>query len=102
MSRTVTWSAVALQELEDEVNYLKEQDSLQAAEALYERAFSATDRLGEFPEMGPILRQLQHRSLVLSPRYRLVYRVSADTVFIVAFLNTRRDLNRAWKSRPRQ
>ncbi len=94
---SVHWAEPALLDAQDIVDYLVVQGSELAAEKLVTKLEGITDRLEHFPERGRIVPELRREGissyyeLVLNP-YRLIYRIYAREVAIVAFLDGRRDL----------
>jgi len=92
----VRWAEVAVGDLE-ELAALLALDSEQAAERVLRRIEKRAATLESSPARGRVVPELAHfqtrnwRELVIRP-YRLVYRVEADTVTVLALFDGRRDL----------
>lgn len=67
------------------------------ADALLDRFIEAIATLERFPERGSVPQELEalgireFRQLLLAP-YRLIYRVAADTVYVLVIADGRRDM----------
>ncbi|HEX7342947.1 MAG TPA: type II toxin-antitoxin system RelE/ParE family toxin [bacterium] len=100
MARKVIWTAAAWVDLEETADYIA-QDSMYYGAAFVREIRDAARSLRQFakrgrivPELGsPDIRELWVRS------YRLVYKVSNDTVIILAFIHGARDLPSLWEKR---
>jgi toxin ParE1/3/4 len=102
MARKVIWAPRALALLEEAANHI-EMDSPSAARRLIISALEAADSLAELSDRGrfvPELRDSTHRELLVGS-YRLIYRVAAKHVAIVAFVHGARDF-RSWWNRYRR
>jgi Plasmid stabilisation system protein. len=98
MDRKVIWAPRAVALLEEAANHIEE-DSPSAARHLVADAIQAADTLAELSERGrivPELRDSVHRELFVG-KYRLVYRVAAEHVAVVAFVHVARDFRSWWK-----
>jgi toxin ParE1/3/4 len=103
MTYEVLWSEVAVRDLERIVDFL-EAESPSAADAFFtgmaERALS----LETMPQRGRLVPEFAHfdistyRELIVRP-YRLVYRVDAARVLVVAVFDGRRNLEDVLLSR---
>jgi plasmid stabilization system protein ParE len=72
---------------------LSAQQSEYYARRLVDRLVGRADMLGDFPEMGrlvPELQDLRTRELIVSP-YRVIYRIEHGEVQILAFVHGRQD-----------
>jgi toxin ParE1/3/4 len=101
MARKVIWAPRVIRLLEDAADYIAE-DSPAAAQRLVVAVIEAAESLADFSERGrwvPELNDGTHRELFVG-RYRLVYRVGADFVAIVAFVHGARDFRAWWKRVP--
>lgn len=81
----VVWTRPALAD----VLQIKEHvaaDSPRYAQRVAERLFAAVERLSEFPLSGRMVPELNEQSVpeVVEPPYRIVYRVRADVIAILA------------------
>jgi toxin ParE1/3/4 len=81
--------------LDEAVAYVA-QDSRDAAVDLLLDALDAADSLATMAERGRLVPELAHPELreLLVQRYRLVYRVKADHVELIAFVHGARDFAR--------
>jgi len=90
MTFKVVWSEAALEQADALLEYIA-QDSVSAADNLWERLQSATAPLAEHPNLFRPGRRPGTRELVAHPNYILVHRVLDETVEIVAVLHTRQE-----------
>jgi plasmid stabilization system protein ParE len=97
----LSWSLVALDNLEDITVHLAE-DSPAYAAAFTQRVFEASDRLKEFPELGRIVPEYDRRDLreLIFQGYRILYRIDGDDVRIVVIVHGSRDLKRLLPAEP--
>ena len=92
----VEWAEAAVRDLEEIVGYLA-QESRPDAERLLRRVEDRAATLESSPARGRTVPELTRfhmrtwRELVMRP-YRLVYRIEADTVIVLAVFDARRDL----------
>lgn len=92
----VVWAEAAAADLEEIVAFVAEDSSIEA-ERLLERLRRVARRLESMPTRGRVVPELARfgigswRELVTRP-YRLVYRLTGDTVTVVALFDGRRDL----------
>jgi plasmid stabilization system protein ParE len=95
--RSVVWAQSAYAALDEVVAYIA-QDSPQAARQVLERVLNTAADLGTLSERGRIVPELDDRAIreVFIHRYRLLYRIKADRVVVVAFLHGARDFAR-WR-----
>ena len=92
--RTI-WSPLALERLQDIVDYVKVESPVSAAE-LVQQVFTAVKRLEAFPESGrrlPEYPRSKYRELIVST-YRVIYVVHAKTVIVLTVRHQRRELTR--------
>lgn len=87
----VVWTRPALLDVVQIRDYITA-DSPRYARVVTERLFAAVERLVEFPLSGRIVPELEEASLreVVSPPYRIVYRVRADLVEILTVVHSAR------------
>lgn len=93
MAHKVAWADSAVGDLTEAVEYIA-RDSPSYAATFATRAVRAAESLSEFSERGrrvPEFRDENVRQLIVV-NYRLIYRVSATAVHIIAFVHTARDL----------
>ena len=91
MDRKVKWSPEALEDLEAIAEYVA-RDSLHYASAIVSKVLSVSRSVGEFPLIGRIVPELMNQNIrerfIYS--YRLVYRIEANTILIVAVIHGKR------------
>jgi len=92
----VLWTETAIRDLEQIVDYV-EQDAPMAAQRIFDSIAERSRTLDLMPLRGRVVPELArfeitiYRELVIPP-YRMLYRVSADTVFIMGVFDSRRNL----------
>jgi toxin ParE1/3/4 len=94
VAHEVGWAESALAGLTEAVEYIA-RDSPSYAASLAVRADQAALSLSEFPSRGRIVREYRDhavRELIVSSKYRLIYRIAANKVSVIAFVHTARDL----------
>jgi len=98
MARKVIWTEVAWSDLEAAADYIAKDSSYYAAAFVREareaaRSLNYLEERGRIvPEFGePNIRELFVRS------YRLIYQVTEQAVYIIAFIHGARDLWTLWK-----
>ena len=94
MAREVEWTESAAVGLTEAVEYLA-RDSPSYAASLAVRADQAAISLSEFPTRGRLVRECRDpavRELIVGSKYRLIYRITATNVSVIAFVHTARDL----------
>ncbi|MCA1733852.1 MAG: type II toxin-antitoxin system RelE/ParE family toxin [Acidobacteria bacterium] len=98
MARKVIWAPRAADLLEEVARDI-ESDSPEAARKLVQEAMRTADSLDELSERGRIVPELHdssYRELFIG-KFRLVYRVHAEQVAVVAFVHGARDFRSWWK-----
>ena len=95
--RSVVWAQSAYAALDEVVAYIA-QDSRQAALQVLERTLDTAADLGTLSERGRIVPELDDPAIreVFVHRYRLLYRIEADRVVVIALLHGARDFAR-WR-----
>ena len=95
--RPVVWAQSAYAALDEVVAYIA-QDSRQAAVQVLERALNTAADLRTLSERGRIVPELDDPAIreAFIHRYRLLYRIEADRVVVIAFLHGARDFAR-WR-----
>ena len=90
MALEVVWTQAAMQRLDSILLYVAAYRP-QAAVALVDRLFDRAAGLGDFPESGPIHDALPGSGLreVIEGNYRLIYRVEAERLVVVAVQHVR-------------
>jgi toxin ParE1/3/4 len=94
----VVWSATALAHLEMIHAYLESQSAIYATQTI-NRLVLAADALGDFPEMGRVVPELNDdRREVIEKPYRIIYRPSSSHVEVLAVVHSARgNLERAMR-----
>ena len=97
MAHRVLLTEDAVQDLEEIYEYIGQHDSRAAANRVLDRIEKAMASLADSPNQGHHPKELLSLGLreyrqVLSKPYRIIYRVSADAVFIYLIADGRRDL----------
>ena len=93
----VKWTTTASQDLAEVIEYIAADNLANALNVLRQLEDKAND-LHIFPERGRVLPELReidisiYRELVVSP-WRIIYRQEKNTVFVLAVLDSRRDLS---------
>ena len=92
----VRWTSVAQEDLLAIVDFVAAENPA-AALAVFERIRICAADLYSMPQRGRCVPELQKFGIVtyrelLSPPWRIIYRIEAQIVFVVAVLDGRRDL----------
>lgn len=92
----------AARDLNDIIDFIA-RDNPRAAGKVFRAIVAATDRLRDFPEIGHTGRLPNTRELlVASQPYIVAYRLSGDSVTILAVFHGARDLARAFRERRKE
>ena len=92
----VFWADSAQQDLADIIEYIS-LDSLQSAEKIFHEIKNYAMKLENFPERGRFVPELHYhnidnyRELIMTP-WRLIYRIDEKKVYVIAFIDGRRNL----------
>jgi len=104
MARRVVWTELAKSDLGATADYILA-DSPRYAGAFVREVRDAARSLRRFAERGRVVPEFNDPRLreLLVRSYRLIYRVSPETVSIIAFMHGARDLESLWRRehRPR-
>lgn len=94
----VEWSNFARDDLEDLVQYIS-RDSSFYARRFSEKIVLATRRLRDFPESGRTIPETEDQTLreIIVQGYRVMYRLEADRVLILAIMHSSRNLSKQEK-----
>ncbi len=89
----VEWSNFARDDLDDLVQYIS-RDSSFYARRFGEKIVLATRRLRDFPESGRIIPETEDQKLreIIVQGYRVMYRLEANRILILAIMHGSRDL----------
>jgi len=99
----VLWAPAAIRDLDSIVDRI-ERDAPAAAQRTFERIRGRSETLSSMPLRGRLIPELagfeitNYRELLIPP-YRLLYRIGESTIWVVAVLDGRRDLESAILSR---
>ncbi len=94
---SVLWTGTAVEDLKSLCEYLA-QDSMNVARKQYKKIRDRAKTLETFPFEGRVIPELQvhniytYRELVISP-WRLFYRISKQEVYVLAIIDSRRDIH---------
>ena len=92
----VIWSDVAEEDLRNVIEYIAA-DSPSNALKILNSVKQKASNLYDFPERGRIVPELRdqgvllYREIIVSP-WRVIYRMSEDTVYILSLLDSRRNI----------
>ena len=88
----IDWAGPARRDLQSIRDYVA-RDSAYYADRLVERIVGAVDNLSVFPELGRIVPEVARPDIreLLYGNYRVMYRLQADRVLIVAVVHAARD-----------
>ena len=100
MARTVRWTETATQDMEEAAEFIG-RDSRFYAAALVQETRAAARSLRTFAERGRLVLEIDAPDIreIFIRSYRLIYQVTADHVFILAFVHGTRDLTALWQRR---
>ena len=102
MARKVEWTQVAWSDLEWVSNYIAK-DSRYYAAAFVHEVRDAARSLAYLAERGRVVPEFGDSTIreLLVRRYRLIYQVTQQTVYIVGFIHGARDLLALWQREER-
>ena len=103
MARAVEWAGRAKSDLRLAVEYIRK-DSPKSAKAFLGQVFETTRLLSSFSERGRVVPDFNDPAVrqVLVGRYRVLYEVHPDAVWIMRVLHTSQDLLLALGRRTRE
>ncbi len=92
----VRWARSAVDDLEDIIDYIA-QDSPLAAQRLFEQIKTKIETLSHSPQRGRRIPELQQQGILtyrelIVPPWRVMYRVSEETVYVLAIIDSRRNV----------
>jgi len=92
----VIWTPIAERDLSEIIQYIAS-DSVSAAKKILTTLKTKADTLTSFPNRGRIVPELQHVGVssykeLIVKRWRIIYRIDKQTVFVLAVMDSRRDL----------
>ncbi len=92
----VEWSRAASTDLLNIIDYISE-DSTNAAISIFKKIRSKCETLNQSPERGRVVPELKefgifsYHELIVKP-WRLIYRISDNKVFILAVIDSQRNI----------
>ncbi len=97
MSYRVFLTDDATRDLEDLYDYIESYDTPEKADYVLDKIEEASLNLSEYPERGAYPNELlavglrEYREIYFKP-YRIIYRVIADSVYVMVIADGRRDM----------
>jgi plasmid stabilization system protein ParE len=103
MARRIIWTETAWCDLEELADYIAKDSSFYAAAFVCE-VLDASRSLTYFAERGRIVPEFGDQTIreLLVRRYRLIYKIAKDIVYILGFIHGARDLQKLWKKSGRR
>lgn len=100
MARTVRWTEAAAEDLAEAAEFIAK-DSPFYATALVREARAAAFSLRRYADRGRIVPESDDPDIreLFIKHYRLIYQVTSDHVYILAFIHGARDLAAHWGKR---
>ena len=89
----IIWSNPAISDLENIKNYIAK-DSQYYALLFIEKIIEAVGNLSKFPKIGRIMPECNNSNIreIIYQHYRIIYKVTKETVFILTVVHGGRDL----------
>lgn len=89
--RSIRWTRQALEDIEAIHDFIA-RDSARYADHFIEGIIQSVDRLGEFPRSGRVVPEIGEDTLreVIHASYRVVHRVSGDSIEILTVVHSAR------------
>jgi len=103
MARQVSWTELALQDLEDIADWISK-DSTHYAAAFVREAWELSQSLSRFGDRGRVVPEFDDPSVreLFVRSYRLIYRMDSKNVYILAFVHGARNLKTLWEKEERK
>lgn len=97
MARRLKWTESAWADLEEIAEYIA-RDSRYYAAAFVRELRTAASSLADLAERGRVVPELESPSIreIFVQRYRIIYKVSSETVFILGVIHGARELLALW------
>ncbi|MCB1189955.1 MAG: type II toxin-antitoxin system RelE/ParE family toxin [Leptospiraceae bacterium] len=91
----IIWTEYALDSLKDIFDYIKK-DSIQSAKKFASEILNFSETFSSFPYKYPVCQELEsesiyYRSAVYKSRYRIIYKIAQDTIYILDVFHTSRN-----------
>lgn len=93
---TIQWTQTAADDLEAIIDYIAD-ESIASAVQVFQKLRARAGRLRAFPQRGRVVPELRahgiltYRELIEGP-WRILYRIEADTVYVLAVIDARRNV----------
>ena len=102
MARAVTWTEAAWKDLEEIADYLA-RDSRSYAAAFIREMRDAALSLSGFAERGRVVPEISDPAIreLFVRRYRLIYRITEHTVYVLGIIHGARYLSALWEREKR-
>ena len=90
----IVWSPLAVDRISEIVAWIS-RDRPVAAAQLAQALFAAVGKLASFPEAGRQLPEIDQPDIreLIHKRYRIIYRVKADSIEVLTVRHSRQDLD---------
>lgn len=90
------WLELAEKDLDSIYNFYAKDKSQKAATKIYNEILNVAEKLIDFPLIGQIEEEIseereEYRSLLVRKLFRIIYFIDADSLFIVAIWDCRKD-----------
>lgn len=93
---SVQWTQAAADDLESVIDFIAD-DSITSAVLVFQKLKARAARLTSFPQRDRVVPELKahgmltYRELIEGP-WRILYRIEADTVYVLAVIDARRNV----------
>jgi toxin ParE1/3/4 len=97
MKYKIVWTRSAEQDLNQIIEYILDNEDINNAKKIYEKMKSRIKLLGENPEQGRVVPELQslkikiYREVIITP-WRIIYKIDNNKVYILLVIDGRRNL----------
>jgi toxin ParE1/3/4 len=100
VAQTVKWTDIATEDLEEVAEFIA-RDSVFYARVVVREAREAARSLRRFAERGRLVPEAARSDIreIFVRDYRLIYHLSGQRVFVIAFIHGARDLAALWGTR---
>ena len=95
--RHIVWAEMAAEDLREVIVWLLDRDAAGAARSLLADVDRRITRLEEFPESGRVVPELAREGItryreVIVDVWRVLYTVTAENITVLAFIDSRRNI----------
>ena len=103
MDRAVVWTETAWSDLDEAAQFIAK-DSPNYAAAFVREVRDAARSLATFSQRGRVVAEFDDPNIrqLLVRNYRLIYRLTEDTVYVIGFIHGARDLRGLWELEGRE